>query len=636
MTSLPLIEVDASDSLVLCKTTVDRLRDLDLEAAPAPILVVASVGARNVGKSTLLNRVIGQQVFTDNRSGNSAGSSVLVNVSLTMHTLAATPPAVAGRRVQLVVLDAKGFEEETKGSESKLLALLAIVSDLMLWSVDARIEQRDLDKMSAFGALLDATVAMPRIALLVRNSQLVHNGEPAQYFREVLMKHANARQTNDGAIARANLAKSIQTRFDVRDTIYLPWPVDDERTRVRVNELRDEELKPLFLSRVRAVRDEALATQHRSAFFGSIESMMMFLKHAIALINRDSKHGVITTSALLTRQIDTRAVDVAQCVSIANTLRGLYVDRVAVAVDPVLAHAGAVKAARLECARILAGHKDQQLQAVVNAMLDVHLADDNSDLVRLLHQKRAREAVGVVIRRVIAQFDRAISGTSSTNDDDADSSDDDDDGGDELLRDFAVPVDTMVRVVRENALQLRKRTEALQTHAKELATLRESLMRESKEKTVAQQQQLDTDRLKLSLENELSKSKAMLDKGTQALQLVTRELQERDACITNLQQQLERAKTLHTAALNELALLRQNHAGELSQLRQSHSSDVALANERITRQNAYIESMQRDLASAQVRANAAESRSRRGFAQNCGHTYDACLDGRCKHDCCKR
>jgi hypothetical protein len=631
MTSFPLIEVDTSDSLVLCKTTVECLRDLE---AAAPILVVASVGACNVGKSTLLNRVIGQQAFADNRSGNRAGSSVLVNVSLSMHTLAATPPAVAGRRVQLVVLDAKGFEEETKGSESKLLALLAIVSDLMLWSVDARIEHRDLDKMFAFNTLLDATVALPRIAVLVRNSQLVHNGEPAQYFREVLMKHANARPANSDAIARASLAKSIQTRFDVRDTIYLACPVDDERTRVRVNELRDDELKPLFLSQVGAVRDEIMANQHRSPFFDSIESMMMFLKHAIALINRDSKHGVITTSALLNRQSDTRALDVAQCVSIANTLRGLYVNHVAAAVDPVLAHAGAVKAARLECARILAGHKDQQLHVVVNAMLDVYLADDNSDLVRLLHQKRTREAVGVVIRRVIAQFDRAIS-TSSTNDDDADSSDYDDDG-DELLRDFAVPVDTIIRVVRENALQLRKTTEALQTHAKELATLRESLRRESKEKTVAQQQQLDTDRLKLSLENELSKSKAMLDKGTQALQFVTRELQERDACITNLQQQLERAKTLHTAALNELALLRQNHAGELSQMRQSHASDVALANERITRQNAYIESMQRDLASAQVRASAAESRSRRGYAQNCGHTYDACLDGRCKHDCCKR
>jgi hypothetical protein len=133
-----------------CAAGLEQLRTLTV--ASDSIRVVASVGTHLVGKSTLLSRLLGQpQLFASNRSVDStATTSLSVWASVSTVSSSALPPAASSSRTStvLVALDAQGFRaDKDDETEMKLLAILSVACDVLLWSVNARLEASDVAKM---------------------------------------------------------------------------------------------------------------------------------------------------------------------------------------------------------------------------------------------------------------------------------------------------------------------------------------------------------------------------------------------------------------------------------------------------------------------------------------------------------
>lgn len=113
--------------------TVDAVEDVDQEAGPAP--VVAVVGRPNVGKSTLVNRIIGRR------------EAVVEDVPGVTRDRVAYDAAWSGRR--FTVVDTGGWLPDSSGLAAAIAeqARLAVdLADVVMFVVDATVGATDVDE----------------------------------------------------------------------------------------------------------------------------------------------------------------------------------------------------------------------------------------------------------------------------------------------------------------------------------------------------------------------------------------------------------------------------------------------------------------------------------------------------------
>lgn len=287
--SFPLLECDNSGAWQACAAGLEQLRTLT--AASDSIRVVASVGTHLVGKSTLLSRLVGQpQLFACNHSVDSTATTNLsVWASISTIWSCALPPAASSSRTStiLVALDAQGFRaDKDDETEMKLLAILSVVCDVLLWSVKVRLEASDVAKMGGLQHMLDSDV-LPRILLLVRDEQLRHAGDPSQYFADSIASYEKKAAKNVDMIAANKSASFIKSAVPTsRSTWLFATPVDSEAAMARVAELPDAQLKRQFVAQVANLRDYILTFDLApQTFFSDGASLATHLERVIDAVN---------------------------------------------------------------------------------------------------------------------------------------------------------------------------------------------------------------------------------------------------------------------------------------------------------------------------------------------------------------
>jgi hypothetical protein len=647
--SFLLLESDDTGAWQACAAGLEQLRSST--AASDNMRVVASVGTHLVGKSTLLSRLVGEpQLFASNRSSASAATTSNLSVWASISTVSSSafPPAASTSTV-LLALDAQGFRaDKDDETEMKLLAILSIACDVLLWSVNARLEASDVAKMGGLQHMLDRDV-LPRILLLIRNEQLEHSGDPSQYFADCITAYENAAgtavPTNVNVRAARVAASFIKSAVPMSHSTWLfASPADAESAVARVAELPDAQLKPQFLAQIVELRNYILtADLAPQTFFSDGASFATHLERVIDAVNswRGNAPALSRAALLLgcsagAASLSVAPFDAERCGELVRLACATYEQTVggggAGSLELDEMHKQAISAAKSAIDRLCLANGDSETMrdaavTILDVCCDSLLLDRSrannalvtekqvmltvvSYLASIANQPEADDALDVaatkaaVLNRCKQPLRDAVERFLCDND----------------------AVDTFVKRFKQYVHCLSDRTKRLVAQDDRIVHLQHELkveqntasqylkeMRAAHSATALAVSNASMEQARSDAERrKLVKEKTVLEKDNTVLEVRIQELERQLSTVS-----ARAAKAASSAATTTQRL-------------ESTVTDLQL-------QLARTEQRANTLAQQVVEAMEAAQRARQCvYTQNCNHRYAACKNGSCAHECCKR
>jgi hypothetical protein len=651
--SFLLLECDSSGAWHACAAGLEQLRTLTV--ASDSIRVVASVGTHLVGKSTLLSRLLGhQQLFASNRSVDStATTSLSVWASVSTVSSSALPPAASSSRKStvLVALDAQGFRaDKDDETEMKLLAILSVACDVLLWSVNARLEASDVAKMGGLRSTLGSDVPLPRILLLVRNEQLEHSGEPSQYFAECIAsyerKTAGTTARNVNVRAAHEAASFIKSAVPTsRSTWLFASPADAESAVARVAELPDAQLKPQFLAQIAKLRDHILTFDFApQTFFSDGASLATHLERVIDAANSWkgnapplSRAALLVGSSAGAAGLSVAPFDAERCGELVRQACAAYLQTVGDAgagTAPTFdeMHKQAISAAKGAIDRLcLAGGDSESMRVAAVSILDGCCDSLLLDRTRLNNALITEKQVILTVVSYLA---------SIANQTDADDALD-------VAATKAAVLSRCKQPLRDAVERFLCDNNAIDTFAKRFIRCEQSLSNRTKrlvvqdDRIVHLQQELRDEQNTAS--QYLKEMRAAHSATALAVSNASKEQARSDAerrVLAKEKTVLEKEKTALEARVQEL----ERQLSTMTTRSARAASNAATTTQRL---ESMVTDLQSQLARSEQRANTlaqqvveameAVQRARQCvYTQNCNHRYAACKNGSCTHECCKR
>jgi GTPase len=191
---------------------------------------VAIVGRPNAGKSTLLNRLIGQKISITSRKPQTTRYPIL--------GIATTPEA------QYIFVDTPGFQTQRGGALNRAMnrgitSTLASV-DAIVWVVDAaRFDQRDLALLKLIPADRSALVALNKVDLLRDKAALLPQMAKLSELREFAALVPVSAKRADGL---AELLTALRGHLPLGPALYGEDEITDRSERFLAAELIREKL----------------------------------------------------------------------------------------------------------------------------------------------------------------------------------------------------------------------------------------------------------------------------------------------------------------------------------------------------------------------------------------------------------
>jgi hypothetical protein len=656
--SFLLLDCDDTGAWQACAAGLEQLRTL--AAASNCICVVASVGTRQIGKSMLLSRLVGQpQLFASNRSSVPTTTNLSVWASVSTVSSSALPPAASSSRTStvLVALDAQGFQADKDDEiEMKLLTILTVVCDVLLWSVNVRLEASDVAKMGGLRHTLDDDVPLPQILLLVCNEQLRHAGDSSQYFAECLA--AYEKQAADTAVVRTNVnvraahkaASFIKSAIPTsRSTWLFATPVDGEAAMARVAVLPDAQLKPQFLAQIAKLRDYILTFNFApQTFFSNGASLATHLERAIDAVNAwrgnapPLSRAAVGSSAAVAG-LSVAPFDAERCGQLVRQACAAYQQTIGgtgastLELDEI--HKQAISAAKGTIDRLcLANGDSESMRVAAVCILDVCCDSLLLDRSRMNNTLVTEKQVMLTIVSYLA---------SIANQPDAD-------GALDVATTKAAVLSRCKQPVRDAVERFLCDNDAIDVFVKRFKQYAQSLSDRTKrlvvqdERIVHLQQELRVEQNTAS--QYLKEMRAAHSATALAVSNATKEQARSDAERRNIAKEktvlekektvLEKEKTVVEARVQEL----ERQLSTMTTRAAKAASNAATTTQRL---ESMVTDLQTQLARSEQRANTlaqqvveameAVQRARQCvYTQNCNHRYAACKNGSCAHECCKR
>jgi hypothetical protein len=650
--SFLLLECNDIGAWQACAAGLEKLRALT--AASNCICVVASVGTRQIGKSMLLSRLVGQtQLFASNRSSVPTTTNLSVWASISTVSSSALPPAASSARTStvLVALDAQGFQADKDDEiEMKLLTILTVVCDVLLWSVDARLEASDVAKMGGLRSTLDVDVPLPQILLLVCNEQLKHAGDPSQYFSESITAYekqaadADVMPTNVNVRAAHKAASFIKSAIRTsRSTWLFATPVDGEAAMARVAVLPDARLKPQFLAQIAKLRDYILTFDFAPrAFFSDGASLATHLERAIDAVNSWRGNAPPLSRAAFGSSASVAGFSVApfdaeRCCELVRLACAEYLQSIggagiAQTLELDEMHKQAISAAKGTIDRLcLANGDSESMRVAAVSILDVCCDSLLLDRSRMNNTLATEKQVMLTIVSYLA---------SIANQPDAD-------GALDVAATKAAVLNRCKQPVRDAVERFLCDNDAVDVFVKRFKQYAHCLSDRTKrllvqdDRIVHLQQELRVEQNTAS--QYLKEMRAAHSATALAVSNATKEQARSDAERRNIAKEkkvLEKEKTVLEARVEEL----ERQLSTMTTRAAKAASSAATTTQRL---ESMVTDLQTQLARSEQRANTlaqqvveameAVQRARQCvYTQNCNHRYAACKNGSCAHECCKR
>lgn len=282
----PTLLLSLEDKMVLNNHALSMLQ---AGRPGVPLIMVAMVGKARRGKSFLLNRaMLGQSkhMFQVSSSSNACTKGIMIHGkpwplrALARRSGMSEEDIASFADVDVVFADTEGIDatDRTDGYDNNMLTFACVASGAIIYNAHGPIDEDALSKISTIAevgrSILDENQGdrtgestlhpsvLPSFHWCARDFALdCHDGQGNEITPDEYLEYQLAEQA-DQHPKKSAMRRALRNFFSVRMCHTLPRPVASEDDLKRVQDMRDDDLRPQFMDAMKLFRKRLFSTLH--------------------------------------------------------------------------------------------------------------------------------------------------------------------------------------------------------------------------------------------------------------------------------------------------------------------------------------------------------------------------------------